>query len=185
MIWMWLAWAAAQDVPTEPVMEEVEAPAEAALAEVAPVEVTVWGEGAVRQARSTVIRSFEEQGWSHRRDRNGVAVFRPPKAWMGKAFLAYDGELTFRRPVVSLQTVQLEGPAPAEPLDPYFPRDPGGLAYPDGDGITYAAPHPAGTFWLLPSWDVVGPAHQRLRDQASEELDAYRDVVEQTRLRQL
>lgn len=173
MIVALLGWALAQEA----------VPSEAPSPEPPPEEITVWGEGAIRQARSTVVRSFEAQGWTHRKDRDGVAVFRGPAAWMGKAYLHYDGTLTFRRPVLSVQTVQAELPEPATPSDPYFPRDPGGLAYPADGGVQYALPHPSGTFWLLPSWDVVGPAHQRLRDAAATELEAYRAVLDETRRR--
>lgn len=144
-----------------------------------PLEVTVWGEPAVRQARAAVVREARDAGWRKGREDGGRIVLKPPEPWMGRAVLDYDGTLSFRRPVVALASARLENPVePGE--NPHFDRDPGGMRYGE-DG--YALPHPAGTFWFLPRRAVLDPAHARLRERLAPLLDEYREVVEVTRER--
>lgn len=171
ILWLWAALA------QEPAAEPVDPPPDPA---VEPMELTVWGEAAIRQSRAAVVREIVDLGWRKGRERDGQVVFKPPERWMGRAVLDYDGTLMFRRPVVAFRRVELVMPVEAG-TNPHFDRQPGGLQYPTDDGGTaWAAPHPVGTFWILPSWDVLGPVHQRVRDRVEPVLEEYRAVVERT-----
>ena len=142
-------------------------------------EVTVWGEAAIRQSRSAVVRELVDIGYRKGREADGQVHFRPPQAWMGRLTLDYDGTLTFRRPVIALQSARAANPVEYD-ANPHFDRDPGGLRYDEG----WALPHPEGTFWLLPGWGVLGPAHDTVRERVDPLLQEYRAVVEATRQRE-
>jgi len=72
-------------------------------------EVVVWGEHAIRQARSEVVRAMEVQGWRKAKDQDGVLVFKGPKPWMGRARLYRDGRFDFSRPVMVVTGVETQG----------------------------------------------------------------------------
>ena len=142
----------------------------------APLEVTVFGEAAIRQSRAHVIREAREAGWRKGREKNGQVVLKPPSPWMGKAVLDYDGTLSFRRPVLGLKSGRLANPVEYGE-NAHFDRDPGGLNYGD-DG--YALPHPEGTFWFLPRRALIDPVHEQLRERLEPVLEEYKAIVELT-----
>lgn len=157
-------------------------PTPAAPAPDPAAQITVYGPAALRQQRAVLVRAFKDLGWRKGRETEGQIVFRPPKgqAWMGRAILDYDGTLEMRRPVVAFRSAELQNPTPYD-ANPHFDRDPGGMLYPTDDGGTaWATPNPSGTFWILPSWRFVGPAHQRVREVLDPELTEYRAIVEAT-----
>ena len=162
--------------------EQVAAPDEAAPDEAAvgaAYEITVWGAAAIRQYRYAIVSGLEDLGWRKTREKDGEIHFRPPSSWMGRATLYYDGTLTFRRPVVAFNNARAANPVEIEG-NPHFARDPGGLAYPDG----WALPHPEGSMWILPSWQLLGPVHARVEQQIEPLVQDYRAVVERTRAQQ-
>ena len=149
-----------------------------------PMEIEVWGEAAVRQYRSTVVREMGDVGWKKVDEKNGQVIFKPPQRWMGRAVLDYDGTLSFRRPVVAFQSASLENPVPYGD-NAHFDRNPGGMVYPTDDGGTaWATPNPQGKFWILPSWTVLTPVHDKVRDRVEPSLVEYREVVERTKDRE-
>ncbi len=160
--------AAAPDEPDEPV-----------------AEITVWGDLAVQRARADVVRDMEALGFKKRNEQDGEVVFKPPRAWMGKAYLDYDGYLSFGRPVVGLKSVdahQTQVPAEGAETNPNLSRSPAGQANPDGDG--YVVPHLDGSFWLLPNRRLLETHHQRIVELMTPALERYREVVIETRKHQ-
>ena len=92
--------AFSQDTAPEPLAVPAE-PAE--VADPGNVlEVTVYGEAAIRDARARVIRAFESEGWRGK-DRRGKVIFRGPKLWMGRGHLDNEsGAFTFSQPVITV-----------------------------------------------------------------------------------
>lgn len=170
IVWL-LAFALAQDVaPTKP--------------EVA--EITVWGDLAVQRSRTGVVRDMESLGYKKRKEQDGEVVFTPPSSWMGKAYLDYDGNLSFGRPVLGLQKVEAyeyQSAAEGAQQNSNLSRSPGGLADPNG-GAGYVAPHPTGSFWLLPSRRLLETTQQQVIDKMASSLLDYREVVVETRKHQ-
>ena len=101
----------------------------------------------------------------------------------------YDGCLdmaTFGRPVLGLQKVEAyeyQSAAEGAQQNPNLSRSPGGLANPNG-GAGYVAPHPTGSFWLLPSRRLLETTQQQVIDKMTSSLSDYREVVVETRKHQ-
>ena len=171
----WLAIALAQEVTEPPPVTEPN-PVED------PYEIVVWGEAAIRHARFEVVRAFEKSGWKRGRERNGQVWFRPPSPWMGRASLSYDGELEFHRPVLAMRVLPLDEPRPAP--SPNIAGDPTNPDPTYFGGTNAVQGHDAGVVWVLPSWRILEPAHQRARQAVQTDLEAYLGVVEETRRRE-
>lgn len=148
-----------------------------------PLEVTVVGEVAIRDARARVIRAAEAAGWDAN-DRRGVVVLRPPSSWMGRARLTYDGQLVFGRPVLAFADIE------AQPV--FDPEDNPNLAGPAGvtTGLPAGdlgqnggppAPTAGARFWFLPSRGRLEGAQNRLMAAIDEDLTDYNRVVRATR----
>jgi hypothetical protein len=137
-------------------------------------EVVVWGEHHVRQARAAVIRAVEDLGWRARsKRREGVVVFRPPEAWMGRAHFTPSGELLFKRPVLAVEPALVPGNTESYDSDAVLDRmDSSGISA--GPGMT-----------ILPSEKRVLAAQERLRVAIQEPLDAYVSLYRVTGFRTL
>lgn len=130
----------------------------------APVseEVVVWGEHHVRQARAAVIRAVEELDWSARpKRRDGVVIFRPPEAWMGRAHFTPSGELRFGRPVLAVKPALVPGSYESYDPDAVLDRR-------DSSGIT-----PGAGLTILPSEKRVLAAQEGLRVAVKDQVEAY------------
>ena len=137
-------------------------------------EVVVWGEQHVRQSRAVVIRAMERLGWKaspKRRDER--VVFRPPEAWMGRAFLAVDGQLTFGRPVIAVEPAIVPGTQVDYDPDVVLNRM-------DGSGVTAGA-----SAAVLPSKAKLAIVHQGVRERLLEPLSDYVTVYRETHFRTL
>jgi hypothetical protein len=170
VIWLFFVLALAQESAAEPV-------------ETTPaMELTVWGEAAIRHARYDIVRGLEDLGWTKTRELDGAVRFRPPAAWMGKATLTHDGDMLFHRPVLAMKRRSLSAPAPRPQ-----PEVTGATTRPDPTyvgGTNAVQGHDAGTFWVLPSWRLLGPAHERTHRQIEPLLLTYRQIIEDTAARQ-
>ena len=147
-----------------------------ASAEELPIteEVVVWGEHHVRQARAVVIREMESEGWEALKKRRGDrVVFRPPEAWMGKAFLTVDGRLEFGRPILAAEPRLVPGTTAEYQPDQVLDRM-------DGNGISAGA-----GLVILPSERKLSGVHQQLQAQLEPSLDAYIEVFRETQFRTL
>ncbi len=135
----------------------------------ADIEITVWGDLAIRKARDEVVSEDEALGW--RADRqDGRTVFKGPKAWMGAAILYDDGTVDFRAPVLSF------APRPTEDYT-YDPRrETPNVGPNDLDPVVGAGP----TVQLGASRRKLEPARTELLRAISDELVAYRGVLQRT-----
>ncbi len=70
-------------------------------------EIVVYGPLVVREARSDLVRAVRDRGWEIKKRKRGDIIFKPPKAWMGKAVLKPDGSFDFTRPVVVPKSLDL------------------------------------------------------------------------------
>ncbi len=146
-------------------------------------EVTVWGEAAIRDARSRVIRTFEAQGWRSK-DKGDQVVFKGPRVWMGKGHLDKEtGAFTFTRPRVTIAGLKGQQLSASPNL------------YPNGstptEGASMAAQRelgpPVPTFALqlgFPGKRKVEAKQERLFVDVREELSAYGAVIRETRFRE-
>jgi len=154
-------------------------------------EVTVWGQHALRQARSEVVRRMEDLGYTAR-DRGGDVVFRPPERWMGRVRFTREGELGFGRVVVALKSMQLhahtydagtavdaeDARATSASLDMSSTAD--DWAVDRGSEVVLAVPEVA--TWVLPSKQVLGSLHLRVLDAVGGSVETYRRVLWQTQV---
>jgi len=143
-----------------------------ALAQQTPVseELTVWGESAIQSARSAIVVKMRSMGYRSRDLGGGNIRFRPPERWMGRAHLDREGDLTFGRPVLAAaETTQV-----AEVERSVSGDEP--LAVDRSPATVNASVY----WWFLPSWRVLAPAHERVRQHVGEELRTYRETVRLT-----
>jgi len=137
-------------------------------------EVVVWGEHHVRQARAVVVRALEDLGWRARAKRvDGKVVFRPPEAWMGKAYFTAAGELEFGRPVIAVEPAIVAGTYDAFDADAVLERN-------DSAGIA-AGP----SMTILPGENKVQAVQQQVREALSEPVAAYVVLYRETQFRTL
>ncbi|MFT4623555.1 MAG: hypothetical protein ACI8PZ_002211 [Myxococcota bacterium] len=141
-------------------------------------EITVWGEPALRQARSALVRKMEDLGYRSVDKPGGRVLFKPPRRWLGRAWFEADGTLRFLRPVVAWKTaegVQWQA-VDAAP----FERTPAGMATTGGS----AAAAGAAALWVLPSERLLRPERERVERAAAAELQAYVRIVRETAFRE-
>jgi hypothetical protein len=149
----------------------------------ADYEITVYGQGAQRQARWDAILALKKMGWEMV-ERNGRTRFKPPRTWMGRAGLTDDGELVFNYPVLKFRNVSaVETSGSNEPGA--FQRQPGGMVLTDASGQTSTLPAGRAGLWLLPSRTILGAAYDRVRKQVQPELDAIARIERDTRVRKM
>ncbi len=149
-------------------------------AEDAALEITVWGDHAIKQARSSIVREMEAMGYKPIDKPQGRVVFRPPQRWMGKVTLDVYGDLSFGRPLVAYKSAQLHDSF-HDSSNPNIGDDPGGMRYPAADGSTGTAlPSAEASLWLMPAWRILAPIHNKVRQRLAPKLRDYRDVVELT-----
>jgi hypothetical protein len=174
--WVWaLAVAWGQAAPTEegpgPGWTEIPA-SEAPSGEAAPVEagdedapdfeVVIVGEHVVSERRAAIVRRFESLGWVARERADGAVVFRPPRAWMGRARLFDTGELTFASPVVALMDTQQQ---PSNAYDPQLATS--GFRQTQTVNAELSLPSPA----------AQRAIHAEVRAAVAPELAAYQDAL--------
>jgi len=157
-------------------------------ADAAALEITVWGDHAIKQARSAIIRDMEAMGYKTVDKPEGTVVFRPPQRWMGKATLNVHGDLSFGRPVVAYKSAQLHDSFHDDD-NPNFGDDPGGLMYPTSAGASGAqtgATLPSGeaSLWVMPAWRLLAPIHEKVRVRLAPRLRDYKDVIELTAVKE-
>jgi hypothetical protein len=140
-----------------------------ALAQEADIEIEVWGEGAVRNARSAVVRDLVRLGWRDRPRRDGEIAFRPPLAWVGRARLGDDGSLEFGRKVLAFERADL--------IQPTDPREDFAALW-DRPSSPTAGPR----LWILPSERKSEHVRDAAREATASSLAAYRDVLRRTAL---
>lgn len=181
------AWAQDPALPEAPAATPDPPPAEPgaspAPAADAAYEVTVYGEAAIRDARSRVNRAFEAEGWRVK-DRGDQVVYKGPRAWMGKGHLDKDtGAFTFTQPVVTIFGLRggMTSAAPAGGTD--------GATTDEGATLqtTAQALPPAPTLSLqlgFPSHRKVIAKQERLFADVRGELQAYGDVIRATRFQE-
>jgi hypothetical protein len=146
----------------------------------ADLEITVWGDHAIKQARAAIIRDMEDMGYKPVDRPEGLVVFRPPKTWMGRVSLDVHGDLSFGRPVIAYKSAQLHDSVHNDD-NPNLGDDPGGLAYPvDGGEYGWTLPSGEAGLWVLPAWRLLTPIHARVRERLAPRLRDYKDVVELT-----
>ena len=163
MIDLFLVLLLMNAVAEEPQVEGVDG----ASSEAVELEVIVWGEPVIRQARSALARALRDKGWRRAgRDRLGRVVFRPPEAWMGRARLTDEGSLLFGRPVVAVQGFKASSTEPREAGA--FDRDP----------ASPASVRPA--LFLLPSQKRLAAAHAAVLVEVAAELQTLQEAIQQT-----
>jgi len=166
MLWLVLIAAWADDAPPETTSD-------------AALEITVWGDHAIKQARSAIIREMEAMGYRPVDRPEGTVVFRPPQRWMGRVTLDVHGDLSFGRPVVAYKSAQLhESVHTVE--NPNLGDDPGGLSYPTDGGYGWTLPSGEAALWVLPARRLLAPIHKQVRERLAPRLRDYKDVVERT-----
>ena len=143
----------------------------------APAEtVVVWGEPAIRQARSAIVRQMEELGYKAIDKPGGRVLFKPPRRWLGRVWLE-EGELRFLRPVVAWRTAEgVEWPTVD---DAPFERTPAGTATSGGT----AAAAGAASLWVLPSQRLLRPERERVERATADEREVYQETVRETAFR--
>ncbi len=147
--------------------------------------ITVYGDGALRQARWDLIMALKREGWEPL-ERGGRTVFKPPRPWMGRAVLHEDGTLSFRYPVLAFQRVEaVESAPPAEPAGPAFAHEPGGMVFLDAEGRrVHTLPAGRAAFWLLPSRKLLDAVYAAVRRAVKPQLEALRRVRRDTEVRE-
>ncbi len=140
-------------------------------------EVTVWGDAAVLQLRSAVVRRMRELGYREAERSDGRVLFKPPRRWMGRVWLEPSGDLTFLRPVVAWKSPELVD-HPSIESTPAFERNPEGIS--EGASMQGAA-----ALWVLPAERLLTPERERVRDGVSSELEAYVATIRETRFREI
>lgn len=148
--------------------------------------IVVYGDFALGQARADIIRKIESLGYTAK-TRGEMVIFRPPKRWMGKVMLDRDGMLTFTRPFIAFSGSRLHGtsfdPGASVGIDDAINGSGAlGSTIPIEDRAFSADAAvvdvvPEFGFWLLPSWTLLNPVHQRVRDAVQPELMQYRSVL--------
>lgn len=149
----------------------------------APLEITVWGDHAIKQARAAIVREMVDMGYKAIDKPEGTIVFKPPQRWMGRVTLDVYGDLTFGRPVVAYKSAQLHDSFHSDE-NPNFGDDPGGLRYPTDEGTGTTLPSAEAAMWILPAWRLLAPIHEKVRKRVEPQLRDYRDVVELTAQKQ-
>jgi hypothetical protein len=164
---MWFAWVSL-------LVMGVASAQTAASEDEAAEEVVVWGEHHVRQARAVVVRSLEDLGWRARsKSRDGMVVFRPPEAWMGKAFFTAEGQLEFGRPVIAVTPTLVPGTyAVYDPDEVLDRRDTAGIAA--GPRMT-----------ILPAEKRILAIQNQVREAVREPVEAYVALYRETEFRTL
>jgi hypothetical protein len=145
---------AVEGVPLSPVSED-------------PYEIVVWGELAIRQARSDLVRSMEELGWrAAGPGRDGDLVFRPPRSWMGRGRFTREGSLIFGRPVLAFGGVAASPTADAS--DGALDR-------------TYASGSTQAKLWVLPARRLTDRVQAAVADQVAPQVEAYQAILRASR----
>lgn len=146
-------------------------------------EITVYGDGAVRQARWDTILALKRLGWEPI-DKGGETRFKPPRRWMGRATLTREGNLEFGYPVVKLRRVKVVETSTSMEETPAFRRDPGSLSLVDGTTGKTTNTLPSGNagLWLLPSRTILNAHYDRVKKSVQSELDALATVNRDTRV---
>ena len=137
-------------------------------------EITVWGEPAVRQLRSAVVRDLEGLGYRAVDKPAGRVLFKPPERWMGRVWLEADGSLTHLRPVVAFK--RADGVSWDALDEPPFERTPAGTA-------SGAAAAGQAAFFVLPAERILEPQRERVEAAAAESLEALQTTVRETTFR--
>lgn len=146
-------------------------------------EITVYGEGALREARWDAILALKRLGWEPI-DKGGQTVFKPPRRWMGRAVLDREGELSFRYPIAKLKRIEANETFLPMENAPAFERDPGAFTLVDGTTGRATTTLPAGTagLWLLPSRTILKSHYDRVREAVRPELDRIATLKRDTRV---
>lgn len=173
---------APSDQPFQPVVEPEP---------VAPVEITVFGPAAVRQARAVIIAEMAEMGYRPVQREGGRVVFRPPQSWMGRVTLEEDGQITFRRPVIAFRNALVHGRQGHEEVrtlpgiepNPNIRRTPEGNVFfegalDEGEGVT--VPPIGGTVNVLPSMEKLQPIWDAVLRRITPHVEVYRQVRAKT-----
>ncbi len=134
------------------------------------LEIEVWGEPAIKAARSAIVRDMEGLGWRARPHKNGVTRFRPPHAWMGRARLTDAGSLSFGRKVVAM-----DEPVGVQMTDPREDF----IALSEQPSTATVGPR----MWLLPSRKVTDPVANETREAVSSALRHYVSILRATAIR--
>ena len=142
-----------------------------ALAQEPVEEVTVWGEVAVRQHRSAIVRDIEALGYRSVDKTEGRVLFKPPERWMSRIWLQADGTLHHLRPVLAWKRADAVewDPVDAAP----FERTPVGTA--SGAAVAGQA-----GFWVLPAERILRPERERVEAAAEASLEAMRSAIRET-----
>ena len=161
--------------------QEVEPPADDLY------EITVYGDGALRQARWDAILKMKALGWEPIEKSGGRVVFKPPRRWMGRAELDREGDLDFRYPFARLKRVKaVDTTDPPDGSSPGFDRDPGGMVFIDGATGQRTNTLPAGqaSLWLLPSRRILDAAYAKVRKTVQPELQRIDTLQRDTLVRE-
>lgn len=140
----------------------------AALAQEADIEIEVWGEGAVRLARSAVVRDLAALGWRDRPRRDGEIVFLPPHRWVGRAHFDDEGTLWFGRKLAAVD--RAVGQQHGDLREDF-------VSLTDQPSVPAVGPR----MWILPSRRKTEQVTDAAVAASRESVSWYREVLARTR----
>lgn len=167
-----------------------------------PLEITVWGDAAIADARRRVVSSMSEVGYQvAKRKKDGIVVFKPPANYLGRAYLTPDGELRFGQKVFGGFGSNSDPSGSQAMLPPQEGGRPTGTERPNGKvpppGPVYTGESQTGPgtepltgtsgvgMSIMPSSRKSKSYQAQVLRQVNPALRAYRQVIRDTAMQQV